>query len=492
MNILNSIEEAIRLGNFKAAVKQLDSISRRHGFKDYPADKIANFLWRVGLPKRGIRVVLTSIGEPDVNVFKASPDIAAEYAACLIRVGAFEDAKSILEIPEVASRPRSALYMGYTFAENWEYSKAIQYFSDYIRKPHLPQYSKLVGMANLASSMIYEKEHEAVKPVLRSLLYDAQLNKNLFLLGYVLEIAAADKVLSQDQVGANKFLDEAEQRWKAVEGPDQIFLKKWRAIAKLIKKPDAKAIHAVEEVQREASSAGIWEAVRDCERYIVVATKDVERLTHLYFGTPYAAFRERLLLDFGDVELPKRYTWKLGENAKKQLHTSVLVDPKERMQLGLSGKPLALFSTLSRDFFRPLRLGTLFNWMQPDEHYDLRTTPHRVRESIRRLQGWFGDQKYPLVVEETGAGYRLVASRAFEIELELPESVGKSWRPLIVTLSEGLGNQPFSIGEAASLTHIPRRTLIRHLQSLVMSGHLIKTGTGPLTRYLVNREKASA
>lgn len=476
MTVLDQIDLKIRAGHVPEARALLLALLRRKSAKRADRTKLANCLWRVGLPARGLRVLSPSLAKDGNERWAEFPDETAEYAVCLAKLGAFEESKRLLQLPEVASVRQAALYLGFCYLETWDYERAIPHLTQYVKNESLSSYHRLVGLANLAAALVYEREHVKARPILRRLLHDAHLGEYVFLLGFALETAAADQILSGRFSDAEKFLADAERRWSTVDGFDKFFLEKWRAILSLRRDGKKDELSAVRE---KALSIGHWETARDCDRHLAIVDKDAHKVLEVYFGTPYPALRRKLLAEFGLVNIPEHFAIRIGKGKGEPLPVRTLIE----RDISLSAQSRALFSLLASESYRPQRLATLFGWLFPDERFNAVSTPKRMHEAIRRLEKWLKAKRIPLFVEEIGSVYRLQASRPVDLWVSRPGDGGESWRPLLYKLHRGWGTAPFAVRDVEKTLSLPRRTVIRRLQSLVASGHLRRIGTGSRTRY---------
>src|SRR4051812_46237825 len=101
MNPLDAVERAIRSGELDTARHTLNRLNREGAWSRFPAAQLANLLWRIGEAGRGQRVLARSLGELSAAALEQKPEEAAEYAACLLRLGAYAEAHWILRLPAV-------------------------------------------------------------------------------------------------------------------------------------------------------------------------------------------------------------------------------------------------------------------------------------------------------------------------------------------------------------------------------------------------------
>lgn len=482
---LNEIDHLIRDGRggeARAALKKLKE-------KKIPrpdAAAFASLAWRADLPALGVRA-LNAIVRPDrKNPVVASVAEKAEYAQCLIRLGAVEEAAKLLEGLPAESCPQVLLYLASARISQWEYAEAIPLLSRYTRAAGLTKYQRLVGMTNLAAALVYERQHDRATPLLHNLVYETSVKRFSLLFGVSLELSAQNFALQRKFAEMERCLDKARESLEKAEIVEDFFVRKWKAMGAMLREGHSvRSRNELEAVREEARKRRHWETLRQCDQIEAMVKRDEELLRRVYFGTPYRAFRERLLADFeSKVAIPPEYVWAIHPSGEGKPHDLLRGKPVGRRE-GL--KPGQLFhrllSALCLDFYRPIRLAALHFRLYPGEIYNPVTSPFRVYEAVKRLRQWMETCSLPLAIEEEEGTYQLVATAPCRLVLPGREVVEHRHGPALERLRKAFGEQPFSIHEACRVLELPLRTAHRLVKDSTDEGKLERVGRSRSTRY---------
>ena len=482
---LEEISRLIREGEGGQAGKWLLALPwKRIPRKDLAS--AAQLAWRSGLPILGLKI-LHPIVRPEHRLPRAaSAEEKAEYAVCLIKAGATEEGLLLLRDPDTAALPRRLLYEAFGLIGRWDWGAAIPLLSAYVRRPGLEPYQRLVGKVNLANALLGERQYLKAEILLRELLHEASVKRLGFAQGKVLELAAQNFIFQKKWDQARKLLDRAEDLLRQTQSVDSFFTAKWKVILEFQKNPTGTSLRKLSEVREQARARGLWEIARDCDRFQAIQLKDGALLSHLYFGTPYESFRQRLALDASPGWKPgQEYVWKLENGGRPWLDLrSGRVEP--------AGKPLKAGQVLHRcllalstDFYRPFRIASLFSHLYPGEHFNPITSPARAHSVFRRLRFWLKSSRMPLAILEENGGYRIGALRPCALKVSLETSGGGRAVLVLRDLERHWGESPFNVQAAVEKLGIPYRTLFRLLRELVEGGSLERRGAGYRTSYRV-------
>lgn len=482
--ILRSLNDKIRRGRLNEVRDYLQKLVRR-GIPATRRAEYANLAWRVGLADLGARTLSLVVRGGGRRKQLPSAVDRTEYAACLYRLGAFDEALGLLAGVDRHEYPEATLHEGCAHMWKWEYREAIPRLEAYLATPGLTPYEKMVARVNLASSLVYERRHVEATPLLRGLLHEASVKKLGFGVGVVLELSAGNFVLQKKFDEALPFLDRAE-RELASGGGDLIpfFIRKWKAIAVFLRDRGHDPA-ALDPVRAEAGRLGHWETIRDCDRFQAIATRDRSLATRLFFGTPYPSFRERLLRDLGPLDLPTEYAWDLGSVGDAsapslRLASATLSGAAVPLKLG---KTLhALLRALASDFYRPFRVASLYATVYEGAHFNPDTSPAQIHVLVQRLRRWLPEHALPLDVVEEGGSYRLRATGPVRLVVPRPDAVSGAPLPL-ARLRESCGGKRFTVVEAVAALGVSPRTAQRVLSEGEAQGVLKRMGRGRATHY---------
>ena len=479
---LSSLEEKIRLGRGGEVRQALTRIGRKR-VKIPAADlaKVAQLCWRVGLADTGLKILHPVMRPKARQPQSADPWQVAEYAACLIRVGATEEASQIIFEVDPKRVPQAWLYRAFVKIGQWDYDEGIKLLRSYL-KTDLTPYQKLVAQVNLAAALIYERKHEEAKYLLRELTHQTSLRRWNLLLANALELSAANFVYEHKPRQAEPFLEKGEKLLLSHGSLDALFIEKWRGIIRFQRQKDLRSAQShLEKVRLAAREVGHWETLRDCDRFEVLRTRSQDLFHKIYFGTPYPSYRKHLLheLDWKE-ELPEAFDWTLGESGRFGKPLDFL--------FGATGlKPgQALFRLaleLASDFYHPHRVGPLFHRLFPGQFYHPETSRHRVHEVVRRLRHWFGEQKFPLTIQEKNGQYWYDSKKTCSVKVPRDPGQVARWRLVVENLRGHFTSGEFGVQEASQYLQISSMSLLRFLKEALHHNAVERLGKGKATRY---------
>ncbi|NUM87917.1 MAG: hypothetical protein HUU37_01820 [Bdellovibrionales bacterium] len=242
---------------------------------------------------------------------------------------------------------------------------------------------------------------------------------------------------------------------------------------------EKRARRELREVRALAVARENWETVRDCDFHLARSRKDFSGLTRVYFGTPHAAYRARVLAELGARRLPESFLWSpegrgRGRRAVIDLLTGSALD--HRLKPGQV--PHRLLCALAADFYKPQTLPAIHASLFPDRHFNPVSSRDVVHQAMKRLRAWLDVNGLPLFVLENAGRFQLASQGG--VALRVRSSSGDR-------LSGLLGRLPraalFSRAEAARALGVSDRSANLFLHDAVAGGRLIRTGAGPGTRY---------
>ncbi len=109
---------------------------------------------RAGINDKPLKLLFNKIRKETSDLMLNSVSEIAEYAACLTRVGACEEALSLLKsLPAEAVRsyPPVALYWAFLYSRDWNYAEALIHLQFYSASNGLDDYDRAISLLNLAS-----------------------------------------------------------------------------------------------------------------------------------------------------------------------------------------------------------------------------------------------------------------------------------------------------------------------------------------------------
>jgi hypothetical protein len=232
--------------------------------------------------------------------------------------------------------------------------------------------------------------------------------------------------------------------------------------------------------------------VRDCDYYLALATSHQDLFNRLYFGTPFASFRDRLLRKAGSSYVrPTTYLLMSDGLVKPErifdLQVGTEVEGTAKLKAGQ--KLHLLLRGLCRDFYRPVLIGTLFGSVCPGEFYDPANATKKVDELVRRLRLWIKESEFPFEVVVENNSYRL--SNLGSVALRVADPIGETTSAVVEAplnfnlqkVRQSLENDEFSCARVAEILEMSTRRASTLLSQAVQAGELSRSGEGRATRY---------
>lgn len=451
MESLKRWDAAIRRGNLGEVAAEIDKITLAK-IPRAAAPEFARTARRAGRADIALRVLVRWVRSEKES---ATPRERAEYAATLIQVGALSEAKQILDtLPDSLSE--TLLYRAYLAIPQRDYGEAIEWFRRYLSTSGLTSYARLVARVGLAEALAVEGNVLRADRMLQELLHTASLQKLTHLLARTLTVAGELAFAQGRNASAERLLRKAGEL--SSSNVSTLILRKWHALTR----GDAKDLATV---AADAAKAGQWEIQRDCDRERAALSKDEALLAHVYFGTPYPAYRRRL-----GFTPPESYVWG---------GTKRVLDPS-KLRRGML--PQRLLACLAKDFYRPSRTAALFVELNPDEHYHPVHAPPRVHVAIQRLRRWLEKEQYDLVVIDADGAYRLLPTKQCGIRVHA-QAARSPEAEAAAALEIRFGHAPVSLKQIGQVLKLPDRSAHRLVVKAVAEGLLTRTGAGAQTRY---------
>jgi hypothetical protein len=390
---LEKCEALVREGRGREAtlglkrVKSVASVPR--------GDKLgyANLCRRTGLISRGLRALhpvvrpQRAVGEP------ASAQETAEYAALLQRAGATPEALLILNGLETRATPQVLLFRAFCHFNRWDYEAAEPNLREYLGLALTP-YEKTVGQINLASALLVNGKWKEAGALLDELIAAALAQNYGRVAANALEMRAQARLSAGEFAAARADLNQAEELLRAESAQDVQFVHKWNAVGEALENGNLGKLLAY---RARNVRQGIWENVREADLYLLRAKFHPRRFEHLYFGTPFAGYRARILRTLKtEVPAARYYLFGPGRGA--------VVDAESA---GPTPKIQAAVSLLVSDFYRPYSAAGIFSELYPGEFYNVETSPNRVRRLLGRTAAHFRGQGWPLAVVQRAGRFHL-------------------------------------------------------------------------------------
>lgn len=484
--LLEQTDHAIKAGQGRVARRilrssDLNRVPRAH------RSKLANIARRADLPNLAVSLLNPLVRPSTRKKGDAATDVEkAEYAAALTSIGAADEAIEVLGEFDSSQTPAALLYHAFALFGSWDYAAAIPLLESYVQSSSLSEYERLVGRVNLAAALVHTKCLDRAEPMLIELKAFAQKQGHRLLLGNVLEIWAQAAIHAKDWKLAERLLAESRATLASSESLGEFFVKKWEVILSALRSDSlASCQKAFDRLRQEALQWQHWETLRDLDFFTASISRDAHAALHVYAGTPFAAFRSRLLLEIPfSLDIPSSYLWRLGAKARPT-HQISLIDGRngDGEQILEVGQVMhRLLRLLASDFYRPMRVPTLFSRLFPGEHYHPIHSSMRVHQAMKRLRTWMDRSGLPIAIEEFNGFYSLKGQR---VEIVVPTDSGKETPERLVAqqLKARFPDDEFGVQDVRQALGTTERTAQRILRELLSQGLVVKVGKGRATSY---------
>lgn len=482
--MLDEIDRLIRAGKSQSAREKLnDAVA---GLKAKDAPRAANLAWRCHIPELGLKILGPIVRPAHAEARHATEEEKAEYAVCLIKLGATDEGLSLLDSTSVDKCGRSALYRAFAHITRWEYAKSNLLLESYLKNEPDP-YARIVGEINLVQGLLFEKQFEASDEYLLKLKEATAREEFKLARGTVLELSAVRYLFASQYEKSQAHLTEASELLAQTAGLPLFFIEKWRTILEFLR-GGGKNHAIIQNLREKARTVSHWETLRECDRVESVAKSDLSLFKQVYFGTPYESYRRKLSVDYpGSYDLPSFYPWTLG--TEDRTHCEIDLSTGEiwckKKKVALERLPLKLLVVLCTDFYRPFRIASLHHALHPGEYFNPVSSPARVHRAVQRLRQTFRDHKIGLGIAHTEGFYQLGSEdgkrKVIHVSKTPPLLEGVS--PELFKLQRMFAHQTFSLKEAAETLGLPSRTVSRIVERAEYSGEVLRTGSGRSTRY---------
>jgi tetratricopeptide (TPR) repeat protein len=470
-SMFNSLDQLIRSGKGREAGQQLLALKRNQFPRPWLA-AFASLYRRVGLNKSGLKL-LTPILLGD---FKPTDHERAEYGLLLERVGAGAEAISLLQAADGRVEPRVFLYLALCHIGRWEYQEAIPLLEKFLDANRDP-YFDVVARVNLASATVHCDQYASADRMLTELIRDFRGNsQHVRLLSNCRELKANIKLENGDLTGAKADLLAAQKLIGQQGTADQLLILKGLAIVRAL---ETKSLLPLARFQKVATARGHWETVRDCDYWRLKIKFSDELFSHLYFGSPLEAYRNRILRRL-----------KAERPTAPRVFGDTVGRPLDLVCGTLNGVPLVKFgqqqhmllATLSSDFYKPFQIAELFAGVFRGERFNVFNSPSRIAKVIQRTRRSCGDAV--LIKLEAGA-CRLQLSAGIHL-VRPPESLTDPdsiyWHRLI---REAGVQTLFSSREACGILQLSRGRFAELSRRLSNQNRMRRIGRGPKSFYKI-------
>lgn len=431
-----------------------------------------------------LRVLHPIIREDREKKLEAGAEALNIYATSLMWIGALEEAQDCLH--RIKGSTDALLTEAFIHFAQWDYPKSIPLLLKYVNSSQISPYQKLVGQINLLAALIAIGNLPQAKDVFDPLIAELKANPNYKLLyGNCLELRSQIEILNGSFETALSYLDEAERSLADQPGRYLLYVNKWRALAKLGLSPsDSAARDALLKVKSAAAELKNWETIRDCDFHMARLHKDDDLLQRILLGTPYAGYHRRVESLFGIS---------LNEDRALEYCPSHVTEKPRRIGLDLNrisetsflnSTSWPLLQVMTKDIYRPPRMGVVFSGLYKGEYFDPFTSPQRVRNSIFRFNDWAEKAECEFRIRIENGDFHLVGPSQLGVASTRRERPLLSWQAALRIFKQKNESRSFTTADVADTLGIQRRSALQILQKALASKKVLKQGRGKNSRYI--------
>ena len=444
--------------------------SARHG--------LAKCCRRTGLIAIGLRLLHPIIRSHKILDEPVTANEVCEYSALLARNGSVHEALELLKNVDNSIAPEALLYQGQCHILKWEYSEATDYFKRFLNSKG-DEYSKLITRVNLISGYIVLSKLNEATETLKETIELVQNVGATRLLANCYELWGQVYFWQNDFSNSRMMLKRASEIFNNAQSVDQLLILKTESIMKAI---EENSVAPLTQFRKLAMQRKNWESVREADLFMLKVTSNQSQLDHLIFGTPHVEYRRRIE---NLVGAHPNQNYVLGNDQGSQINLQTgLVTGTGKLPLGK--KIHQVIKTLTRDFYAPTNMGTLFFELYPEEYFDVDSSPFRIRQAILRTRQWLKQNNIPASIIQSQGAYRFLITGDFGIKLQLEQQAVNPtltrWQQLKEKISPGVS---FTSEQICNELGWSRTTFRRLADWACDQQELLRQGTGKATTYQV-------
>lgn len=440
-----------------------------------------------------LRILHPIIREDREKTAEAGSESLNIYATSLMWIGALEEAQDCLH--RIKGSTDALLTEAFVHFARWDYQKSMPLLLKYVNSPKTSPYQKLVGQINLLAALIAVGNLKQAIVVYEPLIAELKANSNYKLLyGNCLELRSQIEILENRFESALAYLAQSEQSLSDQPGRYLLYVNKWRALAQLGLAPnDPMALDALLKVKAEASELKNWETIRDCDFHLARLNQNQDLLQRILLGTPYQGYHTRVQSLFG-ISVNESRTLQYCPAQASDKPESIGLDLNKISENSfLNSTSWPLLQIMTKDIYRPPRMGVVFSGLYKNEYFDPFTSPQRVRNSIFRFNDWAGQTKCGFRIRIGSGDFQFVGPAGLGIVSTQRERTLESWQAALKVFKTQNDSRSFSTSDLAKVLGITQRSALQILKKALASNKVQKIGNGKNSRYIFysGRRKAA-
>lgn len=368
--------------------------------------EIASLARRGGVPFVALRLLNPIVRPKNGVVFEATDKEKTVYAAALLRIGGVEEAMRLLKSVDEVKNPDALLFLGHAHMSQWNYTAAIPLLQRFLALSDLSLRDAVVGNINLAACFVSLREFQEAALILNRLMKNPSMQTLPVFLGLAHLLLAQLAIGTTDFSTARKELAFGKKTFPDDSSLESLLIEKWYLYCDLFQQKDfQKHKNKWEKIKDLAMSFQHWETLRDLDFMKAIVTGDTSLASRLYYGTPFAEFRKKIVSNFPvELDFSKTFTFAEVDNPDKVYQ---LFSKEVKPHLNPAHLNYRLTYTFFSDFYRPFTVGSIFEILYPKQFFNPASSIDRVQQAIRGLKNWCAKSKVVIDFRNVLGTYRV-------------------------------------------------------------------------------------
>jgi hypothetical protein len=387
---IETIDKLIREANIKEAIVQFQHFENQKPPREFLLE-VSNLARRLNKPFQILKWLHPLVRTEHLISEQATDAEASLYAIGLVRIGAYREAKDILDkLPLNLAEVQLGLIQLNGF--QWKYQKMIRPLKRYMKLVPTDSYVYSIAQLNMLTALVDKEDWQACDAHAEHFLNIATEKKYTLLKANALETYAQSKIRQQDFSAATELLNEAGSILRNSGSRYDLFVKKWKLIIDILRSKNECTAEVV-NLQIEAQAKSEFETVRELDFYYALARQDQSLFQKVYCGTRFETYRRRMKQKYAqDTAFLKEFAIPFTDNPNFQ--GAMQNFSSSSLELSVSAEKM--LKIVLSDFYRPIQLGEVFRDLYPDEYFNPNTSKDRLYKVFSRLKQELQSQDSPI------------------------------------------------------------------------------------------------
>lgn len=431
--VFSELEHSLKSGQAKQVRDEL----RKYPSNIIPqewAGRFASLARRSGIPGIAVKMLHPLLRLSSGKLAGGWELEKAEYAASLIEIGVLTEAEDLLEQLGADNDLNLFLLKSRVYIVQRNYRPLLLPLEKLVRQ-HRQEKTVAVYQAKMdfAFALIQERLFDQADALIEELLEAFSEPEYAVWLGNTFLLASQSALYRNLLSTAQRHIYSAQAVFKGKGSYHEFNACKWAAIHSLLEsKGDEQERAELKKVRVRAKELGLWESLRDCDRFEANTCVNVEQLLYVYFGSPFSHFQKRLLAEFGKpVKVPEDYYFHFDPTYKSeetidvnsgQITRDIGDAIVQQLPISFAGHVPAqkVLQVLARDFYAPFSYGALWSALFPREAFHPKDSLLRVKGMIAELENWFAEHQVRIEVKSDRNAFRLVSGYPISLKIHKP------------------------------------------------------------------------